>query len=276
MKYSGIILGVGLFAIAVLYMGDRRDQYEPATKVSKPVSHESQEYREELQQDDTKEEVDETENSYASISGPVEVASQVVVKQSSTVPTTHSQEGWKHAIATVFWVGEDASDDNGYIANSESAFDERWKSHFGGEDDPDCREGYHPCAFTPKENPFYVALPYSDLDDEGDRKANAYMIPWNDPAADDTLIKNRWIEVRADGVSCFGQWEDVGPFHEDDVAYVFGDATEPLNTEGEGAGIDLSPAMRDCLRADGSSDVEWRHVESSDVPAGPWWSITTS
>jgi hypothetical protein len=184
--------------------------------------------------------------------------------------------GWKHAIATVFWVGEGATDENGFIHNSASAWDVEWETHFGGLDDPDDRCGFRPCAFTPKENPFYIALPYNDLDDEGRRKANARIIPWNDPNAEKSVLKNRWVEVSRDGRSCFGQWQDVGPFNEDDATYVFGMATAPKNTDGEGAGIDLSPAMSTCLGVDGSDAVTWRHVNADAVPAGPWKDIVTT
>lgn len=196
---------------------------------------------------------------------------------STTTPMPRpSSTGWKPAIATVFWVGEDAGDDNGYIHNSSSAWDGNWETHFGGVDDPDDRCGFMPCSFTPRENPFYVALPYNDLDDSGDRKPDARFIPWNDPESDGSVLKNRWVEVRRGETSCFGQWEDVGPFHEDDVAYVFGVATVPKNQYGEKAGIDLSPAIAACLELDGSDEVLWRHVNASAVPAGPWKEVVTT
>lgn len=182
---------------------------------------------------------------------------------------------WKHAKATTFWVGEDATSDNGFIHNSASAWDEIWETHFGGVDDPETRCGYHPCGFTPKQNPFYVALPYNDFDDEGNRKANASRVPWFDDRSSGSLLENRWVEVRRNGVSCFGQWQDVGPFEEDDVEYVFGDAAAPKNTTIVGAGIDLSPALSDCLSLGGLGEVEWRHVATERVVRGPWTDIVT-
>ena len=185
-------------------------------------------------------------------------------------------EGWKSGIATVFWVGEDAGSDNGHIPNAMSAWDEEWQAHYGGVDDPSERCGFYPCAFTPKENPFYVALPYSDLDDNGRKKADAAQIPWNEPRVRSSVLKNRWIEVRVGGKSCFGQWQDVGPFKEDDFAYVFGTAPTPTNLIGEKAGIDLSPALADCLGVDGSDTVQWRHIEDIQVPKGDWKLIVTT
>lgn len=204
------------------------------------------------------------------------VASTSTVLSSEITEPQMGHNGWKYTIATVFWVGEGATADNGYIQNAESAWDGEWMQHFGGVDDPDTRCGFKPCEFIPKENSFYVALPYNDLNDQGDRKNDAHIIPWNNPAAAKSVLKNRWIEVRLGSVSCFGQWEDVGPFYEDDGEYVFGSALMPKNIEGEKAGIDLSPAMRDCLKTDGSSEVFWRHVVEKDVPMGPWKETITT
>src|SRR5438874_2455120 len=67
---------------------------------------------------------------------------------------------WKPAIATVFWVGEGPTADNGFIANVKNAWDGEWQAHYGGVDDPHDRCGYWPCSFRPRENPFYIALPY--------------------------------------------------------------------------------------------------------------------
>jgi hypothetical protein len=182
---------------------------------------------------------------------------------------------WKSAIATVFWVGEEASEDNGYIPNAGSAWDQNWLAHYGGVDDPNHRCGYEPCAFTPKENPFYVALPYDDMTEGGATKASAAIIPWFVKRGSKSILKNRWIAVRANDRTCYAQWQDVGPFVTDDAAYVFGTATEPKNRQIAGAGIDLSPAMRDCLQVEAVSRVSWRHVEDKDVPSGPWRKTVT-
>jgi hypothetical protein len=181
---------------------------------------------------------------------------------------------WKRGVATVFWVGEDEASDNGFIHNRSSAWDVDWEEHFGGVDDPETRCGFEPCGFVPKENPFYIALPYNDLE-RGRKKENAHIIPWNDPSVKKSVVKNRWIAVRSKAKVCYGQWQDVGPFEENDTEYVFGDAETPKNTLGMRAGIDLSPAMRDCLGVGDVSTVEWRHVDDEDVPQGPWTKIVT-
>ena len=161
--------------------------------------------------------------------------------------------GWQEDIVTtVFWVGEEASEENGYIANDVSAWDGSWQERFGGVDEPEDRCGHWPCDFEPKENPFYVALPYND-----------------------SAFKNKWVEVRYEGESCFGQWEDVGPFETDDREYVLGGA-EPKNKQGVGAGLDVSPAMRDCLGLSGVGLTDWRLVDEWQVPEGPWREIVTT
>jgi hypothetical protein len=177
---------------------------------------------------------------------------------------------WKSALATVFWVGETETEDNGHIANLMSAWDAKWVEHFGGVDDPNNRCGYRPCGFKPKENPFYVALPYDDMEENGRRKEVNAFIPWDAPGAKQSLLKNRWVAIHANGITCYAQWQDVGPFEKDDARYVFGAAATPKNIKGVSAGIDLSPAVRDCLKVGGLSKVFWRHVDWRDVPSGPW------
>lgn len=188
-----------------------------------------------------------------------------------------SDQDLKPAITTVFWVGERANRSNDHIANSQSAWDGNWKQHYGGTDDPHDRCGYAPCDFTPKENPFYVALPYNDLDEDGEQKKDAQEIPWYTEVSDgESLLKNHWVEVRANGQTCYGQWEDVGPGEEDDFEYVFGDAEEPENTFGEEAGLDVSPALAECLKIKDVGKTTWRFVNADEVPKGPWKDIITT
>ena len=167
--------------------------------------------------------------------------------------TPHPSYKW--ATTTVFWVGEVATTDNGFIANHASYFDPRWEEHYGGVDSPTCRTTYSPCDFTPLENPFYVALPYG---------------------ARGESLKNRWVEIVHDNSVCYGQWQDVGPFETGDKDYVFGTSSQPKNIVGTRAGLDVSPALRDCLRLRGVDHVEWRFVEAALVPDGPWREIVTT
>ena len=190
------------------------------------------------------------------------------------VPVPHPL--YKTAFTTVFWAGEAADEDNAFISNTESYWDGNWLGDFGGIDSPDRRCGYRPCAFLPKENPFYFALPYGEFDANGGLKASARGIPWyHEPAENESLLKNHWIEVKYGNKICYAQWEDVGPFEEDDFDYVFGTAL-PANTEGAGAGLDLSPAAWDCLGLPDNDYTLWRFVDASAVPDGPWKVIVTS
>jgi hypothetical protein len=202
-----------------------------------------------------------------------------VASPGSTSSTTAPPAPWHVGItATVFWVGEPASSDNGGIANHASAWDDEWLVHYGGVDDPDVRRGAG-LGFTPRENPFYVALPYNDFAEDGLRKPTASVrVPWAGSrpwAADESMVKNHWVEIRMGEAHVFAQWEDVGPYLEDDDAYVFGPA-RPANRVDSGAGIDLSPAVRDALGAGDVSTVDWRFVDRASVAAGPWTAVVTT
>ncbi len=181
-------------------------------------------------------------------------------------------------ITTIFWVGEPADADNGYIPNMASAWDGQWEKHYGGVDNPDKRAGYRPAAFVPKENPFYFALPYDDISDSGKRKSSATDCP-NYPSMKSqaySWCKNGWIAVRFGGKTAYAQWEDVGPFEENDTSYVFGYA-KPTNTDGVNAGLDVSPAVRDYLGLEDVNKCDWTFVPAGGVPSGPWSkTVTTS
>ena len=179
---------------------------------------------------------------------------------------------------TVFWVGEPADKSNGYIQNSDSAWDELWKEHYGGFDDPNNRKGYFP-LFTPRENPFYFALPFNDFNDKGGKKKDLLKyVPWasagDDPS--NSLLKNRWIKIQRGGKTVYAQWEDSGPFVYDDWRYVFGSGSErPVNQANRNAGLDVSPAVRDYLGLTGIDLVDWQFVDENQVPDGPWKQVIT-
>ncbi len=189
-----------------------------------------------------------------------------------------SSKEYKYVTTTVFWVGEEGSVYNGFIDNKSSAWISDWVGSFGGFDDPYDRCGFKPCGFEPKENPFYFALPYEDTDEYGP-KESLKRIPWYDANVEPhALIKDRWIEVVYNGKKCYAQWEDVGPYEIDDFEYVFG-SSPPKNKEDDvRSGLDVSPAMRDCLNLDedGISMAGWRFVEFEEVPEGPWLETITT
>lgn len=194
----------------------------------------------------------------------------------TTVPTTVPKYLLhRDIIATIFWIGEEATAENNYITNKDSIWDSQWVEHFGGVDNPDQRDDWFPEGFTPRENPFYIALPYSDFE-EHHRKENITLIPWyKEPVPDNvSIVKNHWVKIYHQDKICFGQWEDVGPYLTDDVDYVFG-TSSPKNTFGQRAGIDISPALRDCLEIGSSAKVDWQFVDDEEVPTGPWKLIVT-
>ena len=78
-----------------------------------------------------------------------------------------------------------------------------------------------------------------------------------------------WLEVRTGTKICYAQWEDVGPFYTDSATYVFGDGRPSPNVN-HGAGVDVSPAVRDYLGLGSFGLVDWRFVEQAEVPTGPW------
>jgi hypothetical protein len=184
----------------------------------------------------------------------------------------------KNIVTTVFWVGEASDVSNGFIPNAQSAWDGSWLQNYGGIDAPAERHGYNPAGFTPHENPFYAALPYNDLDASGSRKATAVKCKAFSPSPDSqhSWCKNTWIAINHEGRTAYAQWEDVGPFEEDDAAYVFG-SKSPRNQNGVHAGLDDSPAVRDYLRLADVERTDWRFISARDVPYGPWkTTVTTS
>ena len=122
-------------------------------------------------------------------------------------------------------------------------------------------------------NPFYIALPYDDLAPENSPEAQASkIVPWywkSYTGGWSSTCKGKWLTIHYRGKVCYAQWEDVGPFHNDDWQYVFkGNAPKP-NPNGN-AGIEVSPAVRDFLGIRSGYRVAWKFVEQAEIPDGPW------
>jgi hypothetical protein len=179
---------------------------------------------------------------------------------------------WKYKISvTVFWIGEQASETNP-VPNTVSAWDLDWVSHYGGEDDPINRTNFIPAGFIPRGNPFYVALPYNDVDDQHTRPEAALVIPWFKESFvrdGQSVCKGRWVAIRHGRRVCYAQWEDVGPFQSDHWQYVFG-IERPRPNRNNDAGLDVSPAVRDYLGISGIDVCDWKFVNVYEVPDGPW------
>lgn len=203
-------------------------------------------------------------------------------------------------VATTFWVGEifDPSAADG--SQEYSTYDGDWLGSYGGCDGVTAGGGcrteartaandYFPTQMTPRENPFYLDLPYDDINDPTGFARRDEVIPWasQEPYrshrgdSNFSYLKNRWVQLVREGRVCYGQIQDAGPGEYHDAAYVFGsDDARPANTRYGGAGLDVSPALTGCLgfpELNGSTArVDWRFVEASEVPAGPWTRIITT
>jgi hypothetical protein len=202
----------------------------------------------------------------------LKVEPQVFVPTSSR-PTTH-RFPWKMSIVTtVFWVGEQAGGNNP-VPNYRSSWDLNWTTNYGGFDtpDPSSRRNYIPVAFIPHQNPFYCALPYNDVTHGQFKPEAPLVIPWFKQAytgPGQSVCKDRWIAIRKGNRTCYAQWEDCGPFRTDHFQYVFQNE-HPKPNLNQGAGLDVSPAVRDYLGLAPTDVTDWQFVEVRDVPAGPW------
>ena len=179
----------------------------------------------------------------------------------------------KEIVTTIFWIGEKPAPNNP-VPNRVSSWDPDWTRNYGGLDDPNPanRSNYIPVKFTPRQNPFYCALPYNDKAREGHRPEAPHVVPWfNDvyqgPAV--STCKGRWIAIRKGNRVAYAQWEDAGPFRTDHWQYVFGNERPKPNLN-KGAGLDVSPAVRDYLGLQSTDVTDWRFVDFSEVPRGPW------
>ena len=202
----------------------------------------------------------------------LKVEPQVFVPTTSR--TSMTRFPWKtNIVTTVFWVGEQPTANNP-VPNTKSSWDANWAANYGGYDTPDAsaRRNFIPVSFTPRQNPFYVALPYNDVTHGRHKPEAALVIPWFKQQFREqgqSVCKGRWLAIRKGNRICYAQWEDCGPFRTDHFQYVFQNERPKPNLN-RGAGLDVSPAVRDYLGI-GSTDVtDWQFVEVRDVPAGPW------
>jgi hypothetical protein len=194
------------------------------------------------------------------------------------VPTTSrpitQRFPWKtNIVTTVFWIGEQAGGNNP-VPNNRSCWDLNWTANYGGYDNPDssARRNYIPVGFTPRQNPFYCALPYNDVSHGQFKPEAPLVIPWFKQAyagPGQSVCQHHWIAIRKGNRTCFAQWEDCGPFRTDHYQYVFQNERPKPNLN-RGAGLDVSPAVRDYLGLQPTDVTDWRFVDTADVSPGPW------
>jgi hypothetical protein len=187
------------------------------------------------------------------------------------VPTSASHIGrrypWKTNIVTgVFWVGE--------ARNRRSAWGADWVKSYGGIDSPKTsdRKNYIPASFTPRQNPFYCALPYNDVTHGQFKPEAPLVVPWfkqsyTEPGK--SVCQHHWISIRKGNRTCFAQWEDCGPFRSDHFQYVF-QGERPKPNPNHGSGLNVSPAVRDYLELQPTDITDWQFTEVRDVTPGPW------
>ncbi|WP_353987881.1 hypothetical protein [Ruicaihuangia caeni] len=203
-------------------------------------------------------------------------------------------------VATTFWIGEVFDSEAPDGSQLVSAYDSNWFESYGGCDGVviegrceterrDASNHYFPTRMTPLENPFYVDLPFDDVNDPVAFRIRDEVVPWAQEPRYAThkgdrrfsYMKNRWVHLVHGERECYGQIQDAGPGTYDDAEYVFGahDA-RPANQRFNNAGLDVSPALNGCLgfsQLNGQNDrVDWRFVDDDDVPDGPWMRLVTT
>ncbi len=195
--------------------------------------------------------------------------------EAPVVPPSKGRYPWKtNIVTTVFWVGEPPGGNNP-TPNRSSSWDANWTRNYGGFDNPDpaARRNFLPARFTPRQNPFYVALPYNDVTRGTTKPEARRVIPWFREAFrknGQSVCRDRWVAIRSQsGKVAYAQWSDCGPFRTDHWQYVFDKERPKLNLN-KGAGLDVSPAVRDFLGLDGTDHTDWKFVDFRDVPTGPW------
>ena len=202
----------------------------------------------------------------------LKVEPQVFVPTSSRTST--QRYPWKtNIVTTLFWVGEQPTENNP-VPNNKSSWDANWSASYGGYDTPDTsnRRNYIPVSFVPRQNPFYVALPYNDVTHGQFKPEAALVIPWFKQSfvqQGQSVCRDRWLAIRKGNRVCYAQWEDCGPFRTDHFQYVFQNERPKPNLN-HGAGLDVSPAVRDYLSLQNTDVTDWQFVEVRDVAPGPW------
>ena len=159
-------------------------------------------------------------------------------------------------------------------AHVKSAWDANWAANYGGVDSPDpsALRSYLPIAFIPRQNPFYCALPYNDVTHGQFKPEAPLVIPWfkhEYRGPGQSVCRDRWLAIRKGNRTCYAEWEDCGPFLTDHFQYVFGNERPKPNVN-HGAGLDVSPAVRDYLGLAPTDVIDWQFVDIRDVPPGPW------
>jgi hypothetical protein len=261
----------------------------------------------------------------AATASPTPTASPSSTPSPSPSPVSSTYPWHTNIVSTTFWVGEMFNANLSDGSQACSTYDSQWDLHYSGvatqqlpataagcagsyaggcdgvwssgtctTEVRTAGNGYFPSAMTPLENPFYLDLPFDDVNDATAFAERCQVIPWarqidptgahcSDPGF--SYMKNHWVQiVGPNGHTCYGQVEDAGPSHGTlyhDATYVFGSTdARPIQGQFNDAGMDVSPALNGCLgyaELDGDNDhINWRFIDDQNVPAGPWKSLITT
>ena len=126
----------------------------------------------------------------------------------ATLKASEAHYPWKRGIVTtVFWIGERPTANNP-VPNYKSSWDGRWAKNYGGFDNPDPsqRRNYIPARFIPRQNPFYVALPYNDVTRGTTKPEARRAIPWFKQAFErpgKSVLKGRWVAIKRGNKICY-------------------------------------------------------------------------
>ena len=190
-------------------------------------------------------------------------------------PPSPDRYPWKKQIVTTtFWVGE-APTKNNPVPNHVSSWDADWAKNYGGTDDPDPdqRAELHAGEIRAAAKSLLRGAALQRPDDEGPQArggaGHSVVSKTVYRGSDKSVCKGRWIAIKFKDRVCYAQWEDCGPFRTDHWQYVFGNERPKPNLN-KGAGLDVSPAVRDFLGMNDTDVTDWKFVDFDEVPTGPW------
>ena len=180
----------------------------------------------------------------------LKVEPQVFVPTSSRTSTLRYP--WKtNIVTTVFWIGEQPTANNP-VPNNEKFLGCELDLQLRRLRQPGCLESRATTSRSLSSRGrirFMCALPYNDVTHGQFKPEAALVIPW---------FKQSYTEPGQIGLQgslardpqrqsvCYAQWEDCGPFRTDHFQYVFQNERPKPNLN-RGAGLDVSPAVRDYL-----------------------------
>ena len=203
----------------------------------------------------------------------LKVEPQVFVPTS--LATSTPRYPWKtNIVTTVFWIGEQPTENNP-VPNNKSSWDANWTSNYGGYDTPGCLVApqLHPGLVRPAPESILLSrcrtttLPTAS----SNRKPR-----WLFPGSSNPIPSRANLSARIAGsrsakatASAMRNGKIAGPFRTDHFQYVFQNERPKPNLN-RGAGLDVSPAVRDYLGLPPTDVTDWQFVEVRDVPPGPW------